>query len=202
MKKELNDIGVSHANLKSSHLPRLSFGEDDGFHSERKTFFVFPKNSPENSEDFYDCIQFGEWFEDEGRSLEAYNRFVNELMSCVCQPSKEYCSILKADILGKIKTGLSNIETIDEKVMTMNQFGIDKSTDAPDTVGSSASFKKPYGDCCTDGRFEMIERVKNYLKEATNIETSEDEMKVIDNILFRFWQMDWLKMIDEKINKK
>jgi len=29
MKKELNDIGVSHANLKSSHLPRLSFGETD-----------------------------------------------------------------------------------------------------------------------------------------------------------------------------
>lgn len=60
---------------------------------------------------------------------------------------------------------------------------------------------KPY-DCCTDGRFEMIERVKNYLKEATNIETDEDEMKVIDNILFRFWQMGWLDMIDEKIKEK
>lgn len=62
--------------------------------------------------------------------------------------------------------------------------------------------KKPCVDCCTDGRFEMIERVKNKLIEATNIETSEDDMKVIDNILFRFWQMDWLEMIDEKINKK
>ena len=56
-----------------------------------------------------------------------------------------------------------------------------------------------FHDCCTDGRFEMIERVKNYLKEATNIETDEDEMEVIDNILFRFWQMGWLEMIDEKI---
>ena len=176
--------------------------EDDGFHFEKKTLFVFPKNSPEGSKDFYDCIQFGEWFEDEGRSLEVYTRFVNELMSCVCELSKEYCSILKADILDKIKTELSNIETIDKELITMNYFGIGKSTDAPDTLGSSSSFKKPCGDCCTDGRFEMIERVKNKLIEATNIETSDDEMKVIDNILFRFWQMDWLEMIDEKINKK
>jgi len=57
-------------------------------------------------------------------------------------------------------------------------------------------------DCCTDGRFEMIERVKDYLKEATNIETDEDEMKTIDSILFRFWQMGWLEMIDEKIKEK
>lgn len=38
MKKELNDIGVSHANLKSSHLPRLSFGDNElcyGVYDER-----------------------------------------------------------------------------------------------------------------------------------------------------------------------
>lgn len=62
--------------------------------------------------------------------------------------------------------------------------------------------KKHYGECCTDDRFEMIERAKNELIKATNIETSEDEMKVIDNILFRFWQMGWLNIIDEKINNK
>lgn len=65
--------------------------------------------------------------------------------------------------------------------------------------------KKHCGDCCTDDRFEMIERVRNKLIEYTNIETSDDEMKVIDNILFRFWQMGWLGMIDKfdkEINNK
>ena len=46
---------------------------------------------------------------------------------------------------------------------------------------------------CGDNRFEIIERYKNELISATNIESSPDEMAVLDNILFRFWQMGWLK---------
>lgn len=53
-------------------------------------------------------------------------------------------------------------------------------------------------DICTDNRFEVIEEYKRKLIEATNIETSPDEMKVLDSILFRFWQMGWL--IDKDIN--
>ena len=47
-------------------------------------------------------------------------------------------------------------------------------------------------DYCTDNRFEVIERYKKQLIENTNIETSSDEMAVIDSVLFRFWQMGWL----------
>jgi hypothetical protein len=46
---------------------------------------------------------------------------------------------------------------------------------------------------CEDNRFEIIERYKNELISATNIESSPEEMTVLDNILFRFWQMGWLK---------
>ena len=46
---------------------------------------------------------------------------------------------------------------------------------------------------CEDNRFEIIERYKNKLISATNIESSPEEMAVLDNILFRFWQMGWLK---------
>ena len=51
-------------------------------------------------------------------------------------------------------------------------------------------------DMCTDNRFELIEKYKKELVEATNIETSPEEMQVLDNILFRFWQMGWLDDID------
>lgn len=56
-------------------------------------------------------------------------------------------------------------------------------------------------DICADNRFDMIEKYHKLLKENTNIETSYEEMQVIDNILFRFWQMDWLDKIElaEKI---
>ena len=47
-------------------------------------------------------------------------------------------------------------------------------------------------DICTDNRFEVIEQYKQKLLEDTNIEQSPKEMEVIDNILFRFWQMGWL----------
>ena len=49
---------------------------------------------------------------------------------------------------------------------------------------------------CTDNRFELIEKYKKALIESTNIETSSDEMKVIDNVLFRFWQMGWLEKLE------
>lgn len=47
-------------------------------------------------------------------------------------------------------------------------------------------------EICTDNRFEVIAAYKKKLMESTNIETSPDEMAVIDNVLFRFWQMGWL----------
>lgn len=46
---------------------------------------------------------------------------------------------------------------------------------------------------CTDNRFEIIDQYKKKLVESTNIKDSPEEMAVIDNILFRFWQMGWLR---------
>jgi len=42
-------------------------------------------------------------------------------------------------------------------------------------------------EICTDNRFDLIAKYKQDLLDSTNIETSPDEMAVIDNILFRFW---------------
>ena len=52
-------------------------------------------------------------------------------------------------------------------------------------------------DMCGDNRFEVIERAKRDLLESTNIDTSPKEMEVIDNFLFRCWQMGWLKRYEE-----
>ena len=52
-------------------------------------------------------------------------------------------------------------------------------------------------DLCTDNRFELIEKYKKKLVEATNIEDSPDEMKVLDESLFRCWQMGWLDSLEK-----
>ena len=48
------------------------------------------------------------------------------------------------------------------------------------------------GNMCGDNRFEIISKAKEDILKSTNISSSEDEMKVIDNFLFRCWQMGWL----------
>ncbi len=45
---------------------------------------------------------------------------------------------------------------------------------------------------CGDNRLEIIQRAKEDIIRATNIESSPDEISVLDNILFRAWQMGWL----------
>ena len=49
------------------------------------------------------------------------------------------------------------------------------------------------GEVCGDNRFEVINKAKEDILSSTNIATSENEMKVLDNFLVRCWQMGWLK---------
>ena len=50
---------------------------------------------------------------------------------------------------------------------------------------------------CGDNRFEIIERAKRNLVENTNIQSRKEEMQVLDNFLFRCWQMGWLDKYDK-----
>lgn len=48
-------------------------------------------------------------------------------------------------------------------------------------------------EICGDNRSLVIERAKNDLFESTNIEMAPKEIEVIDSVLFRCWQIGWLK---------
>lgn len=50
-------------------------------------------------------------------------------------------------------------------------------------------------DTCGDDRFELIAKAKQKLLDATNIDSSPDEIAALDNILFRCWQMGWLDQL-------
>lgn len=55
---------------------------------------------------------------------------------------------------------------------------------------------------CNDNRFEVIQKAKEDLIKSTNIESSVNEMKVLDDFLFRCWQMGWLDRYDETKSDK
>ena len=52
-------------------------------------------------------------------------------------------------------------------------------------------------EICDDNRFEIIERAKAHLINSTNIEASPDEMRVLNNFLYRCWQMGWLELYNK-----
>jgi len=49
---------------------------------------------------------------------------------------------------------------------------------------------------CGENRFELIDKAKRDIIAKTDIESSPDEMKVLDSFLFRAWQMGWLGKYD------
>ena len=57
-------------------------------------------------------------------------------------------------------------------------------------------------EICNDNRFEIIERAKEDILKNTNIEASNDEIKVLDSFLFRCWQMGWLRKSDDDEHNK
>ena len=46
---------------------------------------------------------------------------------------------------------------------------------------------------CGDDRIKVIARAKAHLLRATNIESSPEEMAVLDDFIMRCWQMGWLE---------
>ena len=69
-------------------------------------------------------------------------------------------------------------------------------------LGSNSTSKEIYNandvpaSQCGDNRFEVIAKAKEHLLKSTNIESSISEMNELDNILFRCWQMGWLKQYE------
>lgn len=63
------------------------------------SFFAWPKNSPENSEDYYDCFLF--WHYDYENQKEAYENFVHELLKCVIGVDYEHVMNVYNDILNE-----------------------------------------------------------------------------------------------------
>ena len=56
-------------------------------------------------------------------------------------------------------------------------------------------------EACGDNRFEIIKETKEYIIRATNIDTSKDEMEVLDNICFRLWQLGLTKRNLDRLKK-
>ena len=75
------------------------------------TFYTWPKNSPEESEDFYDCAQF--YGCDYGNKCkETFEDFVHAVLESVISPDKQYGEKRIAELQQGIDTKMKDIELL------------------------------------------------------------------------------------------
>ena len=105
-------------------------------------------------------------------------------------------------VLVKILVRLLTMRTIQE--LKQGEYSV-ASGSCTETVpsragGGKANYERSNSmiEICTDNRFYVIAKAKRALLDSTNIETSPDEMKVLDDFLFRCWQMGWLDKYEEQ----
>lgn len=108
----------------------VSFSMDYNFRSSSKGedgetpymygFFVWPKNTPDGSDDFYDCILFDDYKYD-NKHKEAYENFVNELFGCIKGVDVPTAMAMKQEMVSEIKTKLNDLDNFDAVIQTANK---------------------------------------------------------------------------------
>ena len=75
------------------------------------TFYTWPKNSPEESEDFYDCAQF--YGCDYGNKCkETFEDFVHAVLESVIEVDKVHCKNLINRLQEEVDSKMKNIELL------------------------------------------------------------------------------------------
>lgn len=132
-----------------------------------------------------------------------------------CHVYGDYLKVKEADIPETKEVLLCQILNTIRDIAKNDKFWIIKKTDDGQyTVGWKIDFPQMYTQepvvapepvvvpvkkkniiCanCDDNRMEIIKRAKDAMISGTNIQSSPEEMAVLDDILFRAWQMGWLK---------
>jgi len=86
--------------------------EDEDMNTCGYTLFVFPKNSPSESDDFYDCIQFRDYKYD--NTKESFETFVKEILTSIVTPNIEYINKAKAQIYANMTEEIRQLSVLDK----------------------------------------------------------------------------------------
>lgn len=110
-KKFNKNIRIKDADVVVFHADYNKDDDDEkrGFYS--YTFYAWPENSPEGSEDFYDCSQFYDWDYD-NKHKETFEDFVHAVLESVIEIDEECTKKLIAELQKEVDTKMKNIESL------------------------------------------------------------------------------------------
>lgn len=100
----------------------VSFTYDYSKHDDGKiwlySFYTYPKNSPEGSEDFYDCFLF-EDIRCNGKNIEEeYQKFIQELMKCVIGVDIQIATNLRNEKVKQVRQAQKELDEIVDIITT------------------------------------------------------------------------------------
>ena len=108
------DMRIKDADVVVFHAQCNKDKEDPGRGTYSYTLYAWPKNSPKNSDDFYDCFQFWDDFYDY-KHKEKFEEFVHELLKSVACVDQKY-------LKKKIKELKKERETISKNIENLSNF--------------------------------------------------------------------------------
>lgn len=88
--------------------------EDENSPIKGKTFYTWNENSPEGSDDFYDCFQFRDWYKEEEHHIEHFEEFVHDLLETVISPDRIYIMKLEVNLKEKRKQTNKEIRIVNK----------------------------------------------------------------------------------------
>ena len=109
-KKFNKDIRIKDADVVVFHADYTYYSnKEGGVYS--YTFYTWPKNSPEESEDFYDCAQF--YGCDYGNKCkETFEDFVHAVLESIIEVDKVHCKNLINRLQEEVDSKMKNIELL------------------------------------------------------------------------------------------
>lgn len=116
MKEFEKEVRIKDANVVVFHADYNKDEEEDrGIYS--YAFFAWPKNSPEGSEDFYDCSQFWDYDYDY-KHKEKFEEFVHAILESVVGVDVPTAINLRNDKAEEIKHSFKELDELDNIIFS------------------------------------------------------------------------------------
>lgn len=116
LKEFHQEIRVKDADIVVFHASYCKDNEEDGniYHY---AFFAWPQNSPEGSDDFYECSIFQDYTYDY-KHKEVFEEFVRAMLKCIIEPDEEHVRKLILELRDEVALKQTNIETLNNLIDT------------------------------------------------------------------------------------
>ena len=116
MKEFEKEVRIKDANVVVFHADYNKDEEEDrGIYS--YTFFVWPKNSPEGSDDFYDCSQFWDYDYD-FKHKEKFEEFVHAILESVVGVDVPTAMSLREKKSKELRRTLKEIDELNDIILS------------------------------------------------------------------------------------